>query len=67
MVAILCAAVHDVGLGQIHRCDFVGGFEFAEGEGEAFANAVVVDGENVGAAKAEDENISTVQRPTPRT
>jgi len=51
----LCAAVHDVGLGEIHGGDFVGGFELAEGEGEAFADAVVVDGEDVGTAEAEDE------------
>ena len=50
-----CAAVHDVGFGEIHGGDFVGGFEFAEGEGEAFADAVVVYGEDVGAAEAEDE------------
>ena len=50
-----CAAVHDVGFGEVHGGDFVGGFEFAEGEGEAFADAVVVDGEDVGAAEAEDE------------
>ena len=50
-----CAAVHVVGFGEVHGGDFVGGFEFAEGEGEAFADAVVVDGEDVGAAEAEDE------------
>ena len=49
------AFAHDVGFGKVCGCDFVGGFEFAEGEGEAFADAVVVDGEDVGAAKAEDE------------
>ncbi len=47
--------MHDVGFGKVHRGDFVGGFEFAEGEGEAFADAVVVDGQHVGAAEAEDE------------
>ena len=34
---------------------FVGGLELAEGEGEAFADAVVAGGEDVGAAEAEDE------------
>ena len=47
--------MHDVGFGEVHRGDLVGGFEFAEGEGEAFADAVVVDGEYVGAAEAEDQ------------
>ena len=47
--------MHDVGLGEVHRGDLVGGFQFAEGEGEAFADAVVVDWEDVGAAEAEDE------------
>ena len=50
-----CAAVHLVGLGEVHGGDFVGGFEFAEGEGEAFADSVVVYGKDVGAAEAEDE------------
>jgi hypothetical protein len=50
-----CAAMHDVGFGKVHGGDFVGGFEFAEGEGEAFADAVIVDGEDIGAAEAEDE------------
>ena len=49
-----CSAVHLVGLGEVHGGDLVGGFEFAEGEGEAFADAVVVDGKNIGAAEAED-------------
>ncbi len=49
------AALHDVWFGEVHRGDLVGGFEFAEGEGEAFADAVVVDREDVGAAEAEDE------------
>ena len=47
--------MHDVGFGEVHGGDLVGGFEFAEGEGEAFADAVVVDGEDVGAAEAEDQ------------
>ena len=50
-----CAALHVVGFGEVDGGDLVGGFEFAEGEGEAFADAVVVDGEDVGAAEAEDE------------
>ena len=50
-----CAADHDVGFGEVHGGDLVSGFEFAEGEGEAFADAIVVDGEDVGAAEAEDE------------
>ena len=45
-----CAAVHDVGFGEVHGSDFVGWFELAEGEGEAFADAVVVDREDVGTA-----------------
>jgi hypothetical protein len=52
---LFCAAVHDVGFGEIGGSDFVGGFEFAEGEGKAFANAVVVDREDVGATETEDE------------
>jgi len=47
--------MHDVGLGQVGGGDLIGRFEFAEGEGEAFADAVVVDGKDVGAAKAGDE------------
>src|ERR1700733_14423390 len=50
-----CAAMHDVGFGKVHGGDLVGGFEFAEGEGEAFADAVVAYGEDVGAAEAEDQ------------
>ena len=50
-----CAAVHDVGLGEIGGGDLVRRFEFAEGEGKAFADAVIVDGEDVGSAEAEDE------------
>jgi hypothetical protein len=46
---------HDVGFGEIGWGDFVGGFEAEEGEGEAFADAVVVYGEDVGAAEPEDE------------
>ena len=49
------ARVNDVGFGEVHGGDFVGGFELAEGEGEAFADAVVGDGQDVGAAEAEDE------------
>ena len=49
------AALHDVGLGEVHGGDFVGGFEFAEGESEAFADAVVIDGKDVGAAETGDE------------
>ena len=44
------SADHDIGLGEVHGGDFVGGFEFAEGEGEAFTDAVVGDREDVGAA-----------------
>lgn len=47
--------MHDVGFGEIHGSDFVGGLELTEGEGEAFADAVVVDGEDVGTAEAEDQ------------
>ncbi len=39
-----CSALHGVGFGEVHGSDFVSGFELAEGEGEAFADAVVVDG-----------------------
>ena len=46
---------HDVGLGEVGGGDFVGGLEAEEGEGEAFADAVVVYREDVGAAEAEDE------------
>jgi hypothetical protein len=49
------AAVHDVGFGEVGGRDFVSWFELAEGEGKAFADAVVVDGEDVGAAETEDE------------
>ena len=47
--------MHLVGFGEVERGDLVGGLELAEGEGEAFADAVVGDGEDVGAAEAEDE------------
>lgn len=46
---------HDVGFGEVGRGDLVGRFQFSEGEGEAFADGVVGDGEDVGAAEAEDE------------
>src|SRR5215469_14438074 len=49
------AFVHLVWFGEVHGGDFVGGLELAEGEGEAFADSVVGDGEDVGAAEAEDE------------
>jgi len=52
---MFCAAVYLVGFGEVHGGDFVGGFEFAEGEGEAFADSIVGDGQDVGAAEAEDE------------
>jgi len=51
----VAALVHLFGFGEVHRGDLVGWLEFAEGEGEAFADAVVGDGEDVGAAEAEDE------------
>ncbi len=51
----ISAAEQDVGFGEVGGGDFVGGFEFAEGEREAFADGVVVDGEDVGAAEAKDE------------
>ena len=46
----------EVGFGEVERGDFVVGLELAEGEGEAFADAVVVDGEDVGPAEAEEEH-----------
>ncbi len=49
------AAEHEVGFGEIGWGDFGGGFKTEEGEGEAFADAVVVDGEEVGAAEGEHE------------
>ncbi len=49
------ALFHDVGFGEVGGGDLAGGFELAEGEGEAFADAVVVGGEDVGSAEAEDE------------
>ena len=50
-----CAAMHFVGFGEIGWGHLVGGFQFAKGEGKAFADTVVVDGEDVGPAEAEDE------------
>ena len=50
-----CATMHFVRFGEIGWGHLVGGFQFAEGEGKAFADAVVVDGEDVGSAEAEDE------------
>ena len=47
--------MHFVGFGEVHWGDLVGGLELAEGEGEAFADAVVGDRQHVGAAEAEDE------------
>ena len=47
--------MHFVGFGEVHWSDLVGGFEFAEGEGEAFADSIVVDRQDVGAAETEDQ------------
>lgn len=47
--------MHEVGFGEEAGGDLLGGFEAGEGEGEAFADAVIVDWEDVGAAEAEDE------------
>ena len=49
------ALVHHVGFGEEGGGDLLGGLEAEEGEGKAFADGVVVDRENVGAAEAEDE------------
>ncbi len=49
------AAEHDVGFGQVGSLDGPGFWELHEGEGVAFANAVVGYGEDVGPAEAEDE------------
>lgn len=49
------AFAHDVGLGEDGGGDLGGGLEGLEGESEAFADGVVVHGEDVGAAEAEDE------------
>ena len=46
----------DVGFGEIGGGDFAGGLEAEEGEGEAFADAVIVDGEDIGSAEAEEEH-----------
>jgi hypothetical protein len=54
-VPFFCAAPHDIWFWKVHGGDFVCGFELAEGEGKAFADAVVVDGEDVRATEAEDE------------
>ena len=51
----LCAAFHIGGFGEEVGGDFDCGLEALEGEGEAFADAVVAGGEDVGAAEAEDE------------
>jgi hypothetical protein len=45
------ALLHDVGLGEVGGGDFVGRLELAEGEGEAFADAVVAGGEDVGGGR----------------
>ena len=50
-----CAALHDVGFGEEVGGDLGGGLEALEGEGEAFADAVVAGGKDVGAAETEDE------------
>ncbi len=49
------AAFHVGGSGEEVGGDLGGGLEGLEGEGEAFADAVVGGGEDVGAAEAEDE------------
>ncbi len=49
------AFAHGVGFAKEGGGDLGGGFEALEGEGEAFADGVVVDGEDIGAAEAEDE------------
>jgi hypothetical protein len=46
---------HLGGFGEVGGSDFVGWFELAEGEGEAFADAVVGDRQDIGTAEAEDE------------
>jgi hypothetical protein len=54
-VPLFGTAFHDVGSGEEVRGDLGGGLEALEGEGEAFAYAVVGGGEDVRAAEAEDE------------
>jgi len=51
----LCAALHVGGLGEVVGGDLFAGLDALEGEGEAFADAVVAGGEDVGAAEAEHE------------
>jgi len=52
---LFCAAFHIGGFGEEIGGDFDCGLEALEGKGEAFADAVVAGGEDVGAAEAEDE------------
>jgi hypothetical protein len=52
----LCAAFDDVGLGKVGRRDLGGRLEALEGEREAFADAVVTGGQDVGATETEDEH-----------
>ena len=53
---LLRAALHVGGPGEQIGRDLDAGLEALEGEGEAFADAVVAGGENVRAAEAEDEH-----------
>ncbi len=49
------AALHDSGFGEIGSFNCAGFGEAEESEREAFADAVIGDGKNVGAAETEDE------------
>ncbi len=50
------AFADDVGFGQKRGGDLLCWLEALEGEGEAFADAVVIDGQHVGSTEAEDEH-----------
>ena len=52
---LFAATLHVGGFGEEIGGDFDCGLEALEGKGEAFADAVVAGGEDVGAAEAEDE------------
>jgi hypothetical protein len=52
---LLRAAFHVGGRGEEVWCDFCAGLEPSEGEGEAFADAVVAGGEDVRASQSKDE------------
>jgi len=53
---LFAATLHVGGFGEEIGGDFGGGLEALEGKGEAFADAVVAGGEDVGAAQSKDEH-----------